>query len=234
MNIEIVTVKGVAMTNSKNIADKFNKQHRQILDSIRRIMKDEPAFGRANFCASSYTTDQNKVLDCFEMTRDGFSMVAMSLTGKEALNWKVKYINAFNAMEAQLLKEHNTLEWKQARLQITDSRKSLTNVIRDFVEYSKSQGSKNAGMYYGNITKMEYAALQMTQQAKTAKDDGVNFRDTLDCMDLCFLATAEQVAKNAISSGMESGMHYKDIYQLAKDNVFAYADTVKLPKLGVK
>ena len=80
MNIEIVSVKGIPMTNSKNVADKFNKQHRQILDSIRRVMKDEPNFGRANFCASSYVSDQNKTLECFEMTRDGFSMIAMSLT----------------------------------------------------------------------------------------------------------------------------------------------------------
>ena len=117
-------------------------------------------------------------------------------------------------------------------MQIKDARKSLTDVIKDFVDYATEQGSKSAKMYYTNITKMEYAALELTQQAKTAKCDGLNFRDTLDCMDLCFLSTAEQVAKNAIKQGMDVNMHYKDIYQLAKDKVFAYAETVKLPRLN--
>ena len=37
------------------------------------------------------------------MTRDGFSLVAMGLNGETALLWKVKYIEAFNAMERELL-----------------------------------------------------------------------------------------------------------------------------------
>ena len=58
----------------------------QILDSIRSVMKDEPNFGRANFCASSYVSDQNRTLECFEMTRDGFSMSGMSLTGRDGFS----------------------------------------------------------------------------------------------------------------------------------------------------
>ena len=36
------------------------------------------------------------------MNRDGFSLLAMGFTGKEAVEWKLKYIEAFNAMEQQL------------------------------------------------------------------------------------------------------------------------------------
>lgn len=36
------------------------------------------------------------------MNRDGFSLLAMGFTGKKALEWKLKYINAFNEMERQL------------------------------------------------------------------------------------------------------------------------------------
>jgi hypothetical protein len=38
----------------------------------------------------------------FYMNRDGFSLLVMGFTGKEALEWKIKYINAFNEMEKQL------------------------------------------------------------------------------------------------------------------------------------
>ncbi len=100
---ELVSVKnGVATTTTKLVADKFNKQHRLILDSAKRIMKEHPEFGRANFSASSYTSDQNKVLDCFDITKDGYMMVAMSLTGADAMKWKVDFINAFNKMLKKL------------------------------------------------------------------------------------------------------------------------------------
>ena len=36
------------------------------------------------------------------MNRDGFTLLAMGFTGKAALEWKIKYITAFNAMEQQL------------------------------------------------------------------------------------------------------------------------------------
>lgn len=38
----------------------------------------------------------------YEITRDGFTLLAMGFTGKQALQWKLRYIEAFNAMEAQL------------------------------------------------------------------------------------------------------------------------------------
>ena len=36
------------------------------------------------------------------MNRDGFSLLVMGFTGKKALEWKIKYIQAFNAMEEEL------------------------------------------------------------------------------------------------------------------------------------
>lgn len=36
------------------------------------------------------------------MTRDGFSLLAMGFTGRKALQWKLKYIEAFNRMEETL------------------------------------------------------------------------------------------------------------------------------------
>jgi len=38
----------------------------------------------------------------FDMTRDGFTLLAMGFTGAKALKFKIRYIKAFNAMEAAL------------------------------------------------------------------------------------------------------------------------------------
>jgi Rha family phage regulatory protein len=101
---------GRTFVNSNDVAEKFEKQHRQILDNIRSVIKNEPEFGDANFRATTYTTAQNKTHECFEMSRDGFSMIAMGLTGKKAMSWKAKYITAFNKMESALIDIAPTLE----------------------------------------------------------------------------------------------------------------------------
>jgi phage regulator Rha-like protein len=38
----------------------------------------------------------------YRVTRDGFAILAMGFTGKEAMRWKEAYIRAFNLMEAKL------------------------------------------------------------------------------------------------------------------------------------
>ena len=80
----------------------FGKEHKMILRKINALLETQPDFGKRNFALTSYTTDQNKTHPCYEMTRDGFCMVAMSLTGQDAEEWKIKYIKAFNIMEDTL------------------------------------------------------------------------------------------------------------------------------------
>lgn len=228
MNDLVVMHNNKPMVSSQLVADKFNKVHAKLVRDIERLhCSDE--FKRANFGKCTFKNKMNREYEGYMMTRDGFSFLCMGFTGKKAAEWKEAYINAFNAMEKQLLQKSDSLEWKQARIQSNSARRSFTDIVKRFVEYATKQGSKSAGMYYMNITKMEYAALELTERGQKLPK---GFRDTLDCMDLCFLSTAEQVAKNALQQGMEMQMHYKEIYQLAKERVFVYAETVKLPRLN--
>ena len=232
MNIQVVNNNNVPMTNSKDVADHFDKGHRTIYRKIDELMISQPEFSVANFGKSSFVSEQNKTLKCYTMTRDGFSMIAMSLTGDDAEEWKIKYINAFNAMEKKILSQNVGVEWSQARLQIKGVRRSITDTIKGFVEYATNQGSKSANHYYSNITKMEYKALELTQAYKKAKGEKCNFRDALDLMDISFLSAAEWVARNAIQEGMDRELPYKEIYMLTKDRVIAYADTVNIKRLN--
>ena len=103
MNELITVVDGKAVVTSKQVADHFGKIHRDVMRAIRNELKTAGDFGLRNFTQSSYTSLQNKKLKCYEMTRDGFSLIAMSFIGEEAQQWKIKYIEAFNAMERELL-----------------------------------------------------------------------------------------------------------------------------------
>lgn len=96
---DLVEIKcGKIVVSSKKVADKFGKKHREVLKTIRALeCSDE--FREVNFTLTSYTSSQNKVLPCYEISRDGFAFLCMGFTGKEAATWKEAYINAFNAME---------------------------------------------------------------------------------------------------------------------------------------
>lgn len=90
---------GKLLVTSNDVAEKFGKEHRTIYRKIEELIKNQPVFGADNFGITTYITEQNKTHKCYSMTRDGFCMIAMSLTGREAEEWKIKYINAFNTME---------------------------------------------------------------------------------------------------------------------------------------
>ena len=88
------------VVSSKDIAEHFGKDHKVVLRAIREILVEQN-------CATKFyqeTTYQNRGKDYKEylMNRDGFSLLAMGFTGKKALQWKLKYIEAFNEMEETL------------------------------------------------------------------------------------------------------------------------------------
>ena len=85
------------------VAERFGKQHKHVLDSIENFKKE---IGTADFSAlfilSSYKASNGKINPEYLMTRDGFTLLAMGFTGREALKFKLAYIEAFNKMEEAL------------------------------------------------------------------------------------------------------------------------------------
>ena len=94
--IDIVMKKpnGTVFTTSLLIAERFNKRHKTVLRKIQQLPQDD--FAQRNFAPSDYLDDSGKSNLMYEITRDGFSYIAMSFTGKEAHKWKVQFIDAFN------------------------------------------------------------------------------------------------------------------------------------------
>ncbi len=93
---------GAFHCDSRDIAVHFGKQHKHVLRDIDKALESLGDFGRSNFGPSSYLNEQGKTQRCFHLTRDGFTIIAMGFTGAQAMEWKVKYMTAFNAMEAEL------------------------------------------------------------------------------------------------------------------------------------
>ena len=93
-----------AVCDSLQVAEKFGKRHDKLIAEIRRmygelIGKRGVQNGGAKFFFESTYENRGKRYPMFLMTRDGFSLLVMGFTGKEALEWKLQYIRAFNQME---------------------------------------------------------------------------------------------------------------------------------------
>lgn len=96
---------GQILVSSVDVAENFEKKHKNVIQSIEN-MKIDDELRRLNFQPSSYSVETgngtNREYTSYLMTRDGFTLLVMGFTGYRAMEWKVKYIKAFNAMEAKL------------------------------------------------------------------------------------------------------------------------------------
>lgn len=89
------------VVSSRQVANDFGKEHRNLLRDIRGMLKNEHT--KEMFCETFYVNEQNRQkYSEYLMNRDGFSLLVMGFTGSKALDWKLKYIAAFNEMEAKL------------------------------------------------------------------------------------------------------------------------------------
>ena len=98
---------GKPVTNSLLVATKFGKNHKDVLRIIRNLINDMTAQNCAvmqMFFESDYYNEQSKKQPMFIMDRDGFSLLVMGFTGKEAIKFKLDFINQFNNMENRLKK----------------------------------------------------------------------------------------------------------------------------------
>ena len=92
------------LTNSKLVAEVFEKEHKNVMQSIRKLMDGtaQNSAVRQMFSESTYLNEQNKEQPMFIMNQDGFTLLAMGFNGKKAMEFKLKYIEAFNAMKRQI------------------------------------------------------------------------------------------------------------------------------------
>lgn len=127
-----------AVTSSLSIAQNFNKRHDHVIRDIKQFQEDLPNFGEM-FAETNIPDSYGRDRKAYYMNRDGFTLLAMGFTGKEALTFKLKYIQAFNQMEQEIANQSKDSymiddpiqradRWKQEyleRKQLADENKKL-------------------------------------------------------------------------------------------------------------
>lgn len=99
---------GQPFTTSRAVAERFGKNHRDVLRAIENLIANcpDPEFHRRNFAPVMYASEQGKgaiqMRPEYRLTHDGFAFLAMRFTGTEAMAWQIAFLQAFNALEVEL------------------------------------------------------------------------------------------------------------------------------------
>lgn len=159
------------VTTSRIVAEIFNKDHKSVLRKIESLISqmEDGAILRSPllFEKSEYINEQNKKQPMYYINRDGFTLLAMSFTGKEALEWKLKYIEAFNRMEETIrsggLIQDNRLEIARMILEAPDSKvQSIRDLYPEYFSNTPQVGS------------LEYVSDLNTSYIRWKDDTGVD------------------------------------------------------------
>lgn len=106
--IQLENKNGVAVVSSRVVAKDFGKRHDNVIRDIEAISSEmSTPQNRGLFIESKYKASNGKMNKEYLLTRDGFSLLVMGFNGKEALQWKLQYIEAFNKMEEQIKNQMN-------------------------------------------------------------------------------------------------------------------------------
>lgn len=191
--------------DSLRVARHFKKEHKNVLRAIEEILAAQ------NSAAKWYyeTTYENrgKQYPMYLMTRDGFALLVMGFTGKRALDWKIKYIEAFNRMERVML-ERKSEEWKSDRQVGKEQRRVLTDTIQRLTAYALEQNPKATTKWFY----VRYTTL--------ANDfAGINERELSTIRELNNVCFIEGVIDRCVSDEMAKGTDYHDIYKECKKRV---------------
>jgi len=200
--------------DSRDLAKEFGRAHKNVLQTLDDLLAD-------NTISWLESKPRNYIklgreYRCFELNKAGFLKAMPFIGGRKSREGQKRLVDEFLKLELKLerqSKEREKLSCQVARLSGKDSRAILTAEIQKFISYAKDNGSGNADRYYCLITNLAHSTLVIIEPKAT------EVRELLTAIQLSHLATIELTAAEVLSSGIASGVHYKQIYQTIKSEL---------------
>lgn len=229
--LTVMSSNGIETVDSRQIAEAVDKNHANMMREIRTYCG---YLGEINidctdfFIESVYTTEQNKTMPCYLITRKGCEMIANKMTGQKGVAFTALYINAFHQMEqqlkgqeqAQIAPKEKTFDVVEANVRLEMSQQLLK--LADVGNFSEEQKNilfaKSAEILTGEQL---ISFPQITQKMYTATEVGKMFG-----------VSAQRIGKLSNQYGLktdEYGAWYKDKARYSDKEV----DTFKYNDKGV-
>ena len=156
---ELINIKNEeAVTTSLQVAEAFGKRHDNVMRAIENIIRSLPKIEETPklFFKGYRIEEQNgQKYPMYYMNRDGFSLLVMGFTGKKALEWKLKYIEAFNQMESYI-------NFRKADIQI---QKNSMQFLHDNLEMPSTKDYMKANTIANKCVSTMYGYPKMIKKA---------------------------------------------------------------------
>ncbi|MBF0341510.1 MAG: ORF6N domain-containing protein [Magnetococcales bacterium] len=208
-------------------------------DFVFQLTDEEVEILRCQIGTAKFAKIRSNPLGFFQT---GANMLSVVLNSSIAVERSKQIVRAFTAMEvhaandvllsaretlrkARQAERHAQIEWQKNRAIGKVARRDETDTVKVFIGYAKGQGSKNAEMYYLNLSAMLNREL-FGLEPKNTPD---HFRDTLDAAQLGHVRMAEIAVGRALTEGMEKTLPYKAIFLFAKERVKMLVQMVGRP-----
>lgn len=145
----VINQNGKLVVTSRQIADNFEKENKNVVRAIEDKIKSLTAQNctvdiSKLFMPTTFNHNGNEYKE-YLLTRDGFTFIVMGFTGAKADSWKLKYIEAFNAMEETLKNPYQGLSKEVQAIFALDKKQQeidtrLTKLENDMViDYSQQE-----------------------------------------------------------------------------------------------
>lgn len=122
--------KGELVVTSRQVAEDFGKEHKNVVRAIENLTAQNSAV--KNIMIESKFEHRGNEYTEYLLTRDGFSLLVMGFTGSRALEWKLKYIEAFNQMEQSIKNPYSNLSKEvQAIFALDNKQEKLAGEVRE-------------------------------------------------------------------------------------------------------
>lgn len=221
-SVKLIEKDGKLYASSLEIAERFKKQHKDVLKAIANIECPEE-FNQRNFAPIFYQDDMNRTQPAFLISRDGLAFLIMGFTGKKAAVWKVKYIETFNRMES-ILREKQSEEWKKIRIDGKGQRREFTDALKILQQTAVEQGSQT----YKERPQLLYSTYTNMVQSKLFPEikETKNIREQLSSSELLKLSMLEQAQGALVKALIRNGISYKEVLPECKKHVEDYKDVL--------
>ncbi|EBO9655027.1 Rha family transcriptional regulator [Salmonella enterica] len=132
---EVTIVGKEPVTTSQAIARYFGRDHDKVVNRIENL-DCSAEFLTRNFRRVKFE-HKGRSLNAYEVTKDGFTFLAMGFTGKKAAAFKENYIAQFNYMA----------NWMAERLETKSEMRSMTDAMKGYIERTSD---RQHGFAYSN------------------------------------------------------------------------------------
>ena len=211
MLVEIKKIKKVDITvvTSLDVAETFEKDHKHVLEDIRRMAESVSAAEfSALFYKTAYTASNGKKNPMYYISRDGFTLLVMGYTGEKALQFKLAYIHQFNAMEKALFAR---IKEREKGIAV---RQALTNALQQSNENERMHGHA-----YSTYTNLIYKSIFGKDAKHLREEYGISKKDELrDCFSAEELQQVQK-AERLVGSLVEYGWGYDEIKDFIRNRL---------------